>query len=281
LILSSDTLEALPDSLCSLFSLTEIIIDCNNLNTLPDRIGDLKNLKTLQVKSGKLRALPDSIGNLDQLITLEIEGSPLSVLPDTIGNLSKLTELKLLNCSELVSLPGSIKNLRSLRSLYIRGSKMTSLPDAVCNITSLINLCLQYTNISSLPASIGNLTNLVFLGIYNFFNETPYDHDGILYFNQNKSTEKRSPFAVLPIEVSKLASLRFLVISNTEVTSLPDYLGDLPALEKIEAVNCNIKTIPFSLQRLIDREELVLIRTDKEFDDYDLESHFGKRPKRR
>jgi Leucine-rich repeat (LRR) protein len=155
------------------------------------------------------------------------------------------------------------------------------LPDTVCNITSLHNLQLQYTNISSLPPSIGSLINLEYLGIYSYRNGMfSDDDDSVPYYGQDKKTEKRSQFTVLPAEISKLASLRFLVISNTEVTSLPDYLGYLPVLEKIIAVNCNIKTIPSSLQRLIDREELFLFRTKKEFDD-DSDELFRKRPKRR
>jgi Leucine-rich repeat (LRR) protein len=81
----------------------------------------------------------------------------------------------------------------------------------------------------------------------------------------NITTEKKYPFAVLPTGVSKLVSLRFLTISNTEVTKLPDLLGDLPVLRKIEAVNCNIKAIPVSIQRKIDSKKLTLIRTEKEF----------------
>jgi hypothetical protein len=46
-----------------------------------------------------------------------------------------------------------------------------------------------------------------------------------------------------------------------EVTSLPDYLGDLPALIMLRIVDCNIKTIPPAIQRLADNGELIFLRT--------------------
>jgi len=35
------------------------------------------------------------------------------------------------------SLPDSIRNLKSLKTLYIRGDKMTALPESIGNISSL------------------------------------------------------------------------------------------------------------------------------------------------
>jgi Leucine-rich repeat (LRR) protein len=51
------------------------------------------------------------------------------------------------------------------------------------------------------------------------------------------------PLAILPDTVSKLVSLKYLILNNTEVSSLPASLGDLPALELLEIVDSKVKTI--------------------------------------
>jgi len=268
-------------------------INCNNLAKLPENIGNLKNLRKLHVKSACLKTLPESIGGLGMLETLVIDSPLLSELPssigdlrslsklilhktqikeipETIGNLSKLEHFHLLNCSELQSLPDTIGKLCSIKTLYIWGSKIKSLPESIGNMISLLNLQLQYTDIASLPASIGNLVNLEVLGVFSYPKEESLGGkiDNIIEYdlgfnNSYKKIEKRSPFTVLPHETAKLAKLRFLILSNSEVTSLPDYLADLPSLEKIEAINCNLKNIPPSIQRLIDGGKLTLIRVEK------------------
>ena len=158
---------------------------------------------------------------------------------------------------------------------------MTSLPESIGNIASLIGLQLQYTAIQSLPDSIGRLSNLEALGIYSSANEMPWDYSKYQYpdYYQDEATEKRSPFTGLPDTASQLVSLKFLNVSNSELISLPDYLGNLPNLERIELMDCNIKTIPPSIQRLVDNGELTLIKNEREsFSD---RHFFGRRKPRR
>jgi Leucine-rich repeat (LRR) protein len=97
-------------------------------------------------------------------------------------------------------------------------------------------------------------------------------------YSEEETEKKRSPFAALPDTAAKLVSLKFLNLSNTEVTLLPDYLGGLPALERLDIVSCNIKTIPPSLRRLADNGELTLLKTGKE---YNAHSWSGERKKPR
>jgi Leucine-rich repeat (LRR) protein len=81
--------------------------------------------------------------------------------------------------------------------------------------------------------------------------------------------------------VSKLASLRFLNLSNTEITSLPEYLAALPKLEKLEIINCNIKAIPPAIRRLVDNGELTLFKTEREFNMAQWEHSERKKPRRK
>ena len=252
-----------------------------NFKSLPDSIGNLDLLETLEIEGPSFSFLPESIGNLHSLRNLYLYRTKIKTLPDMVGNLTKLEKIRLLCCTELEALPETIGNLRSLKSIYIRGGKMIALPESIGDISSLLGLHLQYTNIASLPASIGNLCNLVSLGIYSVQNEDRFDIIDYPDYYQDEETERKSPFAGLPSTASKLTSLKYLNLSNTEVTSLPDYLTDLPALERIDIIDCDIKTIPPVVQRLVDNRELHLIRTEEELRFAFLWHHDRRRPRRR
>jgi Leucine-rich repeat (LRR) protein len=71
-----------------------------------------------------------------------------------------------------------------------------------------------------------------------------------------------------------------LKLSNSQITTLPDYLADLPKLEKIEIVGCNVKTIPPEIQRLVDGGELTLFKTEREFNDAQWAHSERKKPRR-
>ena len=205
-------------------------------------------------------------------------------MPQAVGNLSSLKKIRLLRCQELESLPDTIGNLRSLKTIYIRGGKMTALPESIGNISFLRGISLQYTNIIKLPVSIVNLDKLEYLGIYSYRNSMPwdYDFDNPPNYYEDETIEKRSPFNALPDSLSKLVSLKCINLDFSEVTVLPDFLANLPELEEININGCNISSIPVSIQRLIDNEEIRLFKSDNEF----IEREWGgfrerKRPRRK
>jgi Leucine-rich repeat (LRR) protein len=260
--LGSQTISSLPDSICSLPSLIDLNIDCDMLNALPENFGNLKRLKTLSINSKRLDTLPITIKKLRSLSKLHLTNAKIKTLPDSIGGLSELEELYLLRCEELESLPETIINLQKLKTLYIRGSKIKALPEWIGNLRSLIGLHLQYTDISSLPDSIGNLSKLESLEVYNSIDDYGFWVKDYLYYDEERDSKRKSPFTGLPETASRLSALKYLNLNNTGVTSLPDYLGDLPALEVIEVIDCDIIIIPPSIQRLVDSNKLFLARTE-------------------
>ena len=110
------------------------------------------------------------------------------------------------------------------------------------------------------------MNNLLSLGIFSDENDMPWDYhfDNPPFFDEDKSIEKRSPFNCLPETISRLVSLRQLILSNSEITILPDYLGNLPKLEELRINGCNIAVIPTSIQRLVDNGELTLHKSDED-----------------
>jgi Leucine-rich repeat (LRR) protein len=281
--IKSKTITKFPDSICELSSLESLFIDCEKLVTLPENFGNLKKLEILVIDGSSFCVLPDSTGNLSSLIRLYMYNTKIKTFPKTVGNLSKLKKIRLLRCAELESLPDTIGNLSSLETLYIRGGKMKTLPESIVNISTLLGLQLQYTSITNLPAETGKLKNLVSLGVFSFHNDMDWGGiDSPPEYTEDETFEKRSPFTCLPDTVSKLTSLKYLRLSNTEITSLPDYLGNLPALERIDIVKCNVANIPPSIQQLVDKGELLLMKTEKEYNRFSWEFHLERqRPRRK
>jgi hypothetical protein len=80
----------LPDSICELDQLEELILIKCNLTHLPDNIGKLHHLRNLNIESNKISSLPESFESLDELRELNILGNPLT---QNLGKLKKLPHL--------------------------------------------------------------------------------------------------------------------------------------------------------------------------------------------
>ena len=118
--------------------------------------------------------------------------------------------------------------------------------------------------------------------LHIFSSQIEHDFDAIDYpdYNWDEETEKKSPISSLPDTASKLLSLRSLNLSNTEITILPEFLADLPALRFIQIIDCNIETIPPAVQQLVDKGELTIIKTEEEMR-MQMYFHERRKPRRR
>ncbi|XP_078158657.1 putative disease resistance protein RGA3 [Carex rostrata] len=128
LFIRDDKIESLPESLCLLYHLQTLDINCHNILELPENIKSLINLRFLQFSS-KIKQLPESISlpqNLDTL-SLELCGE-LKKLPRSIVQLPNLRVLKLSEyfICNLSSGIGKLTNLITLRGHFkVMGSDMT------------------------------------------------------------------------------------------------------------------------------------------------------------
>ncbi|GAA5891803.1 hypothetical protein JCM6882_006212, partial [Rhodosporidiobolus microsporus] len=74
-------------------SVETLILDSNTLRILPDSIGSLANLVTLSIKNNLLTSLPDSIGRLQRLQSLQVSGNDLQTLPSQLWLCAQLSSL--------------------------------------------------------------------------------------------------------------------------------------------------------------------------------------------
>ncbi|GAG86868.1 unnamed protein product, partial [marine sediment metagenome] len=86
-------------------------------------------------------------------------------LPESIGDLTSLKSLWL-QYNQLSTLPESIGNLSSLKKLSLRSNQLLTFPKVILNLPSLNDLDLNFNKLVTLPESIGNLTSLKILYLH-------------------------------------------------------------------------------------------------------------------
>nr|XP_012569075.1 TMV resistance protein N isoform X3 [Cicer arietinum] len=231
------------------YDLVELNMPDSNIEQLWEGIQCLPCLKRMDLSNSKnLKMTPcfDGILNLERL---DLTGciNLLQVHP-SIGLLSELVFLSLQKCSSLVHLDfGSASRLWSLRVLLLSGcTKLKSTPD----FTGAINLeYLDVDHCASLFTFDGSLaklrvlslrdcTNLVRLGdsLDKMTSLTTLDLCGCLKYK------------CLPVN-SAMKSLVFLDLSFCNISNLPQAIGELRGLERLNLQGNNFTAIP-SLQCL-------------------------------
>ncbi|KAJ2540294.1 cysteinyl-tRNA synthetase [Coemansia sp. RSA 1853] len=112
--LSRNQLTELPsDTFLNLPMLEQLILDSNHIVTIPQSIGNLKNLKSLSCANNILSLIPIELARLEQLTTLDLHSNNLKMLPPEIWLMPKLAVLNLSsNLLEQFPHPSMLENLR-------------------------------------------------------------------------------------------------------------------------------------------------------------------------
>ncbi|KAK3432304.1 hypothetical protein EUGRSUZ_D00732 [Eucalyptus grandis] len=142
--------------------------ECKNLTELSDQLPYLKSLKYLALDGTGIVTLGESIGSLEKLKTLSLkECKGLSNLPDDIGKLRSLQFLDLTD-TPIRELP-SVKNLKDMKVLKMRGTSIREFPGDILNLKKLEEI--DFTSCRSLagkiPDDIGRLSSLAILKLSN------------------------------------------------------------------------------------------------------------------
>ena len=70
-----------------------LMLDSNQLTALPDSLGQLPRLERLSAAGNCLTALPATLGKLGTLLQLDVSANKLMALPPELGNCTALEEL--------------------------------------------------------------------------------------------------------------------------------------------------------------------------------------------
>ncbi|XP_048127777.1 putative disease resistance protein RGA3 [Rhodamnia argentea] len=220
-------------------------------------ISRFKHLRVLWLQISSFDQLPSSIGGLKHLRYLSLrDDGDIKKLPESVCELHNLQCLDLLGCSELEELPVDMKNMISLRVLWIT-TKQQRLPengigcltslrwlfiggcenlealfDDIQSLTSLRKLLIAgCPKLASLPQGIKNLKALEDLCI---------GHCESLRLPEGESNGANS--------MSRLQSIRFEELP--QLVSFPGWLeGSASTLQRIRIEHCpNLSELPEWLQ---------------------------------
>ncbi|KAK9995183.1 hypothetical protein SO802_024886 [Lithocarpus litseifolius] len=258
----SQNLTEIPD-LSGASNLKQLILHrCTRLYKIHASLGDLKRLIRLDLNGCKcLESLPHKI-SLEALEIFNLSGcSKLKRFPDIVENMSQLSKLCLSetaikDCKNLSSLPIAICSLMSLKTLNLSGcSKLDELPENLGKIEGLEELDLSGTAITGLPSSIIHLKNLKVLSLF-----------GCIGLSSNKLTRfplmqprrNPDPMGMLECSLIGLCSLTKLDLSYCNVQTIPNVLGCLSSLERLNLRGNNFVCLPESIIQLSNLKWLFL-----------------------
>ncbi|KAK7272434.1 hypothetical protein RJT34_29025 [Clitoria ternatea] len=246
------------------YHLVELNLPNSNLGQLWEDSKDLPCLKRVDLRNSKYLFRTPNFKGCRGLEQLDFTGcTNLSQVHPSIGLLEKLTFLSFEGCSSLINLDfGTEFKLFSLRILHLSGCTELEITPEFPDISGLEYLDIdQCTSLASIHQSIGNLVDLKFLSLRDCTN--------LIYIPQSINSITSlitldlygcSRLENLPllgqISVSAeiledslcLEFLIFLDLGFCNLNSIPDAIGELKCLERLNLEGNNINTLPSMLQ---------------------------------
>ncbi|BAT92393.1 hypothetical protein VIGAN_07109900 [Vigna angularis var. angularis] len=244
---------SLPSSFAA-YDLVELNMPNSSINCLWEGRKHFPCLKRMDLSNSKyLRETPDftKVPNLERL---DLSGcTDLSFVHPSIGLLQQLAFLSLRNCSNLISIEfGNGFSLSSLRVLHFSGcTKLENTPDFTWT-TNLEYLDFDgCTSLSSVHESIGVLTKLTFLSLRDCTSLVSIpSNNNIMKSLQTLDFSGCFQLTDLSLGKSFRISLILLDISFCNLLKVPDAIGDLLCLERLNMEGNNFFFIPSSIHKL-------------------------------
>ncbi|ESR54965.1 hypothetical protein CICLE_v10023438mg, partial [Citrus x clementina] len=236
--------------------------DWRNLASLPITIGSLECLQTLVLSScSKIVKFLETVISVVDLSELFLDGTSITEVPSSIELLTKLQWLNLNDCRSLVRLPSSINGLKSLKTLNLSGCfKLENVPETLGQVESLEELDISGTAIRQPLSSIFLMKNLKELSCRGC-KGSPSSASWFLRSPINLMQWSSDPVALsLPSSLSGLCSLTKLDISDCDLGegAIPSSIGDLCSLEKLCLSRNSFVSLPASIYRLSNLQEIEL-----------------------
>ncbi len=239
--------------------LEEIVLYAFNDLHLPDDITKLKKLKKLNLRSvtfaspnefhkiGKLNTLEElemsQVKNIDFLFTMsdmiglkkiKISDINLNIFPEEVTEIANLEELRI-GWTKINRISKNIYKLKKLRVINFSNNYLKELPDTIVMLPNLEILSLTHNEFEFIPSIVGSLVSLVELNC-----------------SENKKLSE------LKFSFDKLKKLKFLYISHSNISVIPESIGYAENLRKIDLKANKIEKIPYSMRLLINLEYLDL-----------------------
>ncbi|KAM9358337.1 leucine-rich repeat-containing protein 40 [Symphorus nematophorus] len=294
LTLQQNQMESLPEELGQLENLTELDLSNNQLKGLPSGLGSLTCLQKLNLSHNKLSCLPDSLVQLTNVKLLDCSNNQLTDMPANLSEMLSMEQLYLRHnkLRLLPKLPAPVLKelyvgnnqiehleteqlacLTAISILELRDNKIKALPEEVTVLSTLTRLDVTNNDITNLPASLSLLPNLKVLllegnpmrGIRRDLltkgtNELLKYLRGRIKEEPDRADE--GPTAMtLPsqagVNVHNIKTLKSLVYSEKQASSVPDELFDAAADQAVTTVNFSKNQLTCIPSRLVELQSSV------------------------
>ncbi|KAF3951540.1 hypothetical protein CMV_022824 [Castanea mollissima] len=224
---------------------------CKCLESLPHKIS-LEDLEFFNLSGcSKLKKFPDIVENMPRLSKLYLSETAIKDLSLLVIRSTGLIELDLRDCKNLSSLPIAICSLMSLKTLNLSGcSKLDELPKNLGKIEGLEELNLSGTAITGLPSSAVHLKNPKVLSLFRCVELSSKSCNKLTRFPLMQPRRSPDPMGMLERSLIGLCSITTLGLSYCNVQTIPDFLGCLPSLIKLNLRGNNFVCLPESIIQL-------------------------------
>ncbi|KAF7850080.1 hypothetical protein BT93_L5881 [Corymbia citriodora subsp. variegata] len=220
----------LPLQPCWMQSLRELLIDETGIKEIIIDSDSLKELQKLSACGCTELGYISPIGHLTKLESLALDGTKINLDPETFEFPRNLWRLSLRNCSMVLELPPSVRELRNLKTLKMGGTPLREFPEDIVNLKKLEEI--DFSGCTNLEAQdscdISGLSSLRILRLSSsIVAGLPQNICGLSRL-QTLDILECDQLRVLPELPSSLQSLRW----GSRKTTVPDlsHLTDLKEL---------------------------------------------------
>ena len=213
---------------------------CKNLRSLSNKFA-MESLKIL-ILSGcpKLKRIPEFEVNMKQVLKLYLDGTTITKLPTSIGNLTGLASLSARDCKNLMSLPITFFNMKSIKDVDFFGCSRL---EYLGTVKSVEEFDKSGTSIRPIFSSNALFKTLKKLASGRFKPRSPYTM-GLLstyplcWTSLIKLNLSNCNLRVISDDIGRLSSLKEMYLSGNSFVCLPDSIGKLSNLTWMDLDNC-------------------------------------------
>uniref|UniRef100_A0A915PXJ7 PPM-type phosphatase domain-containing protein n=1 Tax=Setaria digitata TaxID=48799 RepID=A0A915PXJ7_9BILA len=221
--IADNSLYHFPNAATHLSNLTELILSGNRISYIPAQIAELINLTVLNISNNWLQTLPEELSRCVMLSRLDLSFNRFNQIPDVLFTLKRIIHLEMAGNEIGISALHSLSCIHA-QKIDLRRNALTS----TIRLTSFI--CCALTELD-----IRDNKNLFELDL------------------------KLSQVIIMPIPVH----LVVFSISFNRLTSLPEWLTDLPNIETICAHHNLILYLPYRIFMNVSRLKNLYVHNNK------------------
>lgn len=211
----------------------------------------------LTADGGTLAAFPADLAKCPALWKLSLRGqTALAPLPDSLADLKGLRWLDLSEMG-LTGLPEGIASL-PLQRLYLSDNHLETLPACVAKLSGLDYLNLDRNGLTALPPEVSAWTNVRWLRL-NGNHLASLPAEAASWTALQRLYLRENAFQALPESITALPALEQLDLGrNGSLAAIPDSIGNLASLTRLDLDYTAVETLPDSIGKLTKLNTLVL-----------------------